>query len=56
MASNDCPQVEKHTASPDGYIAWHEWAERMSETYRQVKCPDCGLYAIWVPKKERAHA
>lgn len=49
MNAEDCPKVENHTACPSGYIAWHEWADRMAKTHHQVRCPDCGLYAIWVP-------
>lgn len=45
--AEDCPKVETHTACPSGYLAWHEWAERMSETHRQRRCTSCGLYAIW---------
>jgi hypothetical protein len=46
-----CPDAATlHTDEPRGYIEWHEWAEKMSETHRQKKCPTCGLYAIWVPK------
>lgn len=38
---------------PNLYLAWHEWANRMSKTHRQVKCRECGLYKIWVPKQKR---
>ena len=41
----------KHTKCPDGYIARAEWAEKKSKTHKQVKCPNCGLYAIWVKKE-----
>jgi hypothetical protein len=33
--------------SPNGYLAWHEWAEEMSKTHKQVKCEGCGRYSIW---------
>lgn len=40
-----------HTPCPEGYLAWHAWAGRMSRTgHRQVKCPGCGLWAIWLPQ------
>ena len=42
----------RHTPCPEGYIAWHSWAERKSKTHRQLRCPSCGLFAVWVP---RAH-
>lgn len=45
-----------HTPSPDGYLAWHEWAEKKSKTHRQIKCEGCGLYKIWVPIKRRKPA
>lgn len=48
--ADDCPAVETHTACPSGYVAWHEWAERMSKTHRQKRCPVCGLLAIWEKK------
>jgi hypothetical protein len=54
MEADDCPAVETHTACPQGYLAWHEWAERMNKTHRQIRCPSCHLFAIWVPRKKRA--
>lgn len=39
-----------HTYGPRSYVAWHEWAERMSKTHVQKKCDECGLWEIWVPK------
>lgn len=43
-----------HTLAPAGYLAWHDWAKRMSRTHRQVRCAGCGLYAIWIPKARAA--
>lgn len=40
-----------HTPAPTGYAAWHAWAGRMSRTHRQVRCPGCGLFNVWVPKE-----
>ena len=37
----------RHTICPDGYVEWHEWAEKKSKHHVQVKCPNCGLWAIW---------
>lgn len=48
-----CPNGDEHTPSPRGYLQWHAWAERIAKTHEQVRCPDCGLYAIWRPKKPR---
>lgn len=52
----NCPNAAKHTKDPEGYLQWHEWAEKKSKTHRQIRCEGCGLYAIWVPlsKAERA--
>ena len=46
---NPCPLETDHTPCPDGYLAWHEWAEQKSKTHRQVRCPGCDLLTIWVP-------
>lgn len=48
-----CSAAEKHTLAPDGYLAWHDWAAKKSKTHRQERCPCCGLFMIWVPKKPR---
>lgn len=43
-----CPQIEEHTACPDGYTQWHDWAASMAyKGYKQRRCEGCGLYAIW---------
>lgn len=39
-----------HTPSPDGYQAWHEWAEKMSKTHRARRCAECEYWSIWEPK------
>lgn len=43
----DCPRKELHTPCPEGYLQWHAWADKMSKTHKQVRCPGCGLWAIW---------
>lgn len=45
-----CGEAE-HTPAPVGYLAWHEWAERMAETHVQQRCPACGRWAVWIPKE-----
>jgi hypothetical protein len=45
-----CPNAAEHTNGPSGYVAWQEWAKRMKTTHRQVKCPGCGLFKVWVPR------
>ena len=47
---NACPNRQKHTPSPVGYLPWHDWAARKSKTHKQIKCEGCGLFLIWVLK------
>lgn len=54
MKAEDCPQRDKHTHCPKGYLPWHEWAEKKNKTHRQVRCPGCDLFVIWVPRKRKA--
>lgn len=44
-----CPNRPHHTEGPEGYLAWHEWADKKAETHHQVACADCNLFVIWVP-------
>jgi hypothetical protein len=46
----ECPRARLHTECPAGYVAWHLWAERKSRRHYQVRCPGCGLFAIWKRK------
>lgn len=48
----DCPEVEKHTKHPSGYVAHAEWAEKKSLKHYVIKCPACGFFAIWKRKKK----
>lgn len=43
------PECSDHTPCPDGYAERAEWAEEMAKTHRCVRCPRCGLFAVWVP-------
>jgi hypothetical protein len=43
-----------HSDAPQGYLAWHEWADKKGKTHRQQRCGECGLWKIWVPKVRRA--
>jgi hypothetical protein len=52
--SADCSRFHDHTLAPEGYIQWHAWAKRMNRTHRQIKCAGCGLWAIWIPRKNRS--
>lgn len=49
VAKKPTPKCE-HTPSPEGYLQWHDWAEKMSKTHRSVVCQHCGLYGVWIPK------
>ncbi len=48
-----CPNAASHTPHPPGYVAHAEWAERMLRTHEQQRCPNCQLWAIWVPKADQ---
>lgn len=37
-----------HTPQPTGYREWHSWAKKKIKTHKQVKCPYCGLWSIWI--------
>lgn len=50
----DCPNIEKHTASPSQYNAYIEWCEKMSNTHDQFECAYCGFYVIWIEKYDSA--
>lgn len=41
-----------HTPQPPGYMEWHAWAKAASKTHAQVRCPHCGLWSQWMPKRE----
>lgn len=50
-----CPKADLHTPHPAGYIEWSQWAEEKAKTHRQVRCPGCTRFAIWIPRDtERA--
>lgn len=50
----DCPQRHLHTRCPEGYLAWHAWAEHKSRRHYQVRCPGCGYLTIWKRKPKGA--
>jgi hypothetical protein len=49
-------ECEPHTESPDDYLPWHAWAERMDKTHTQRQCRGCGLWAIWKPREVQSPA
>lgn len=49
-----CGNVHHHTPAPSGYANWHDWAEQMNlDGYKQVRCPQCDRYEIWVKVEEQ---
>ena len=42
-----CADSKTHTKQPEGYVEWHDWAEKMAETHRQTQCTGCGLWLVW---------
>jgi hypothetical protein len=50
MEEKGCPNLANHTPLPDGYIERRWEMERLGRKHTQTKCPDCGLWAIWVKK------
>ncbi len=48
----ECPKKHLHTPCPDGYVQWHDWADKMGKTHDQFKCPGCQLWKVWKPKQK----
>ena len=46
-----CAALCAHTPSPNGYTEKAAWFKRMGNTHKVERCPNCGLFAMWVPKK-----
>jgi hypothetical protein len=41
-----------HTPQPEGYLQWHNWAEKMHEAGKtQIRCNECGNLSIWVDNR-----
>jgi hypothetical protein len=39
------PEFKPGDLPPEGYLAWHEWAETQRKAgIKQVKCPTCALW------------
>lgn len=42
-----CPNIDRHTPSPVGYVDRLTWMGRMhSAGAIQTRCPDCGLWIV----------
>lgn len=48
MSAEDCPKISTHAKSPSDYGQWHSWAAKKSKRHKQIRCPECGYFAIWV--------
>lgn len=35
---------------PSGYLQWPKWAAKKMKTHKQLPCPRCQLYHIWVKR------
>lgn len=55
MALEDCPNVKKHTKSPDDYGGFFAWAEKMDKTHEVELCEGCQRYVIWRKRNERSY-
>ena len=47
-----CKQSSLHANSPmrHGFVAWHI---KMLETHRNVACPGCGAFVVYIPRLGR---
>jgi hypothetical protein len=54
-SADDCPAAHKHTKSPSGYLQWHMWALRKMRRHKQIKCPTCGFWSIFVRRAGGEH-
>ena len=47
-----CPDRDRHTPAPTGYVDQAEWAARMyARGFQQRRCPGCGLWKVWVAQR-----
>lgn len=49
--AEDCPDAPTHTPHPNGYLHHAAWADEISKTHTQHRCPTCGFWAIWREKR-----
>lgn len=47
-ATDECPNIARHTPCPTGYNNWHDWAKNKLRRHEPVRCPMCHLFEIWV--------
>lgn len=49
-----CPNIKKHAKIPEGYCERAMWMDKKYKAgYRQKRCPNCDLFAIWVKPKTK---
>lgn len=53
LPNGECSNAANHTPSPALALHKIDWAEEKLRTHRQIQCPDCGLYVIWVARRRR---
>ena len=46
----ECPNYENHEPMPIGYVEFHEYGKKLNKTHKNVKCPGCGKYRLWVER------
>lgn len=52
MSALSCQHALRQAGEPDGYLAWHAWAESMADTHERVRCRTCGRHR-WQQVAER---
>ena len=51
--AEQCLHANEHTPAPEGYLQWHEWAEKKLKTHDPFRCPHCQFFVIWKPRKRK---
>ena len=41
-----------HVEGPNDYADRPEWAYRRLKTHRNLRCAECGLWKIWIPRAD----
>lgn len=48
MSEQQCPRADQHTPAPALYLAWHAWAQAMTNNgWRQRRCEGCRRFEVW---------
>jgi DNA-directed RNA polymerase subunit RPC12/RpoP len=53
IANGSCKLRKLHTKMPEGYVHFAETADELIKTHRNIQCPGCGFYVLWVLKDGR---